>query len=502
MTLLELSPSLRSAATPRLDHSIWPLTTQVDKLGRLVMGGVVLAELADDFGTPTYVLDETDFRERIRGYRAKLPRVDVVYAGKSLLTTTVAHWVAEEGIGLDVYSAGELTVALAGGVDPSRIIVHGNAKTPDELREAATIGVGRIVVDAPIELAFLAGWVRRRQRVLISVIPEIDFDGHPALTTGVTDQKFGLTLAGGQADAVVKRVLDEPCFDLVGLHCHMGSPFNDAGLYRRIIARMIAAMAHVRDTHGVVLTELNIGGGHAVPYVSDDRALDLDELAGVIEFALDAACTAHRFPRPTVIVEPGRAISARAGVTLYRVLDVNSQPGGRTFVAVDGGIGDKPPGGLCGAKYTVALANRMPATLTKRVTVVGWQCEAGDEIARDVDLPADIHPGDLLAVACTGAYHYSMASNSNATPRPALLAVRERQVRTLVRRETITDLLRRDRGWSDQPAGAPVEDLPGGRRYFIPDLPTGPLGGEAATVGVRRSPETDGRVSGAPGAQR
>src|SRR5271157_2179488 len=258
MTLLELLPSLHQAATPRLDRSIWPLTTHVDE-GRLCVGGVALTEVADEFRTPTYVVDEEDFRQRIRRYRATLPGIEVVYAGKSLLTTAVAHWVAEEGIGLDVCSGGELAIALAGGVDPSRIIMHGNAKTPDELRDAATIGVGRIVVDSPIEIAFLAGRVRRRQQVLLRVIPGIDIHGHPAVTTGV---------------------------------------------------------AEVRDTHGVVLSELNIGGGHGVPYVCGDRALNLDELANVIDTALTTACAAHRFPRPTVVIEPGRAISARAGVTL------------------------------------------------------------------------------------------------------------------------------------------------------------------------------------------
>ncbi|HME49615.1 diaminopimelate decarboxylase [Mycobacterium sp.] len=454
MTLLELLPSLHQAATPRLDRSIWPLTTHVDE-GRLCVGGVALTEVADEFRTPTYVVDEEDFRQRIRRYRATLPGVEVVYAGKSLLTTAVAHWVAEEGIGLDVCSGGELAIALAGGVDPSRIIMHGNAKTPDELRDAATIGVGRIVVDSPIEIAFLAGRVRRRQQVLLRVIPEIDIHGHPAVTTGVADQKFGFTLADGHAAAAAKRVLDQPWLDLVGLHCHIGSQVTDAGLYGTAIRRMIAAMAEVRDTHGVVLSELNIGGGHGVPYVCGDRALNLDELANVIDTALTTACAAHRFPRPTVVIEPGRAISARAGVTLYRVLTVKSQPGGRTFVAVDGGMSDNPRVALYGAKYTVVLANRHPVTPTRPVTVVGRHCEAGDEIARDVDLPTDLHPGDLLAVACTGAYHHSMASNYNAVGRPPLVAVREGRTRELVRRETITDLLRRDLGWTAEPDTAP-----------------------------------------------
>ena len=455
MTLFELLPSPHHAAPLWLDRAVWPLSTQVDEDGQLCVGGVALAEVANTFRTPTYVIDEADFRQRIRNYRTMLPALKVVYAGKSLLTVAVARWVAEEGVGLDVCSGGELGIALAGGVDPSQIIVHGYAKTLDELRDAATVGVGRIVVDSPIEIALLAGWVRRRQQVLIRVIPEIDIHGHPAMTTGVAGQKFGFTLAEGQAAAAVKRVLNQPLLDLVGLHCHIGSQVSDAGLYGEAIKRMIAAMADVRDSYGVVLTELNIGGGHAVPYVSGDRGLNLDDFAAVIEQALQAACTAHQFPRPTVVIEPGRAISARSGVTLYRVLTVKSQPGGRTFVAVDGGMSDNPRVGLYGAKYTVVSANRHHATPSKLVTVVGRHCEPGDEIARDVDLPADIHPGDLLAVACTGAYHHSMASNYNTLGRPPVVAVNNGRMRELVRRETITDLLLRDRCWDSEPKAAP-----------------------------------------------
>jgi diaminopimelate decarboxylase len=401
MSLLELSPSLDPAATPRLDRSVWPLTIHVDELGRLCVGGVALAEVADAFGTPTHVLDEADVRQRIHRYRAALPGVDVVYAGKALLSTAVAHWIAEEGIGLGVCSGGELAVALAGGVDPSRIIMGGNARTPDDLRDAATIGVGRIVVDSPIDAALVAGWVRHRQRVLIRVNAEIDTS--------------------------LMRLLDDPCLELVGLYCDVGSHVTDGRFYGPAICRMISAMAEVRDTHGVVLTELNIGGGHAVPYVRGDRALDLDELADVIEHALHTACAVHRFPRPTVVVEPGRAISARAGVTLCRVLAVHSGPGRRPFVVVDSA--------MSGAKCTAVLANRYPPTPTEPITVVGRHSDAGHEIVCDVDLPTDIQAGDLLAVACTGAYHHS---------RPPVVAVCGGQTRELVRRETEADLLLRE----------------------------------------------------------
>jgi diaminopimelate decarboxylase len=446
MTLLDMLPSIGRAAPRRLDPAIWPVTTHSDEEGRLCIGDIPLSDIADEFHTPTYVIDETDFRYRARRYRKVLRGVEVVYAGKSLLTTAVARWAREEGLGVDVCSAGELAVALAGGVDPARIIMHGNAKSPDELQEAVSTGVGRIVLDSCIEIAYLAGCARKRQPVLIRVTPDIDIHGHRAVTTGISDQKFGFTLAEDQAADAVKRVLAHPILDLVGLHCHIGSQVTDPALYGEAIHRMIAAMADIRAQHGVILTELNIGGGHAIPYVAGDRELELDELAVVIEDALDEACAAEHFPRPTIVVEPGRAISARAGVTLYRVCSVKTQPGGRTFVAVDGGMSDNPRVSLYGAQYTVTLANRHSLGLKQRVTVAGRHCEAGDEIARDIELPVDLHPGDLLAVACTGSYHHNMASNYNMVCRPPLIAVKDGRARQLVRRETIADLLSRDCG--------------------------------------------------------
>jgi diaminopimelate decarboxylase len=244
----------------------------------------------------------------------------------------------------------------------------------------------------------------------------------------------------------VQRILHQPLLDLVGLHCHIGSQVTDPALYGEAIRTMIAAMADIRARHGVLLHELNIGGGHGVPYVTGDPELDLAELADVIDDALDWACAAERFPRPRIVVEPGRAVSARAGVTLYRVAAVKSQAGGRTFVAVDGGMSDNPRVALYGAKYTVALANRHSLGPLNIVTVAGRHCESGDEIARDIALPADVHPGDLLAVACTGAYHHSMASNYNMVGRPPIVAVKGGRVTELVRRETTADLLARDRG--------------------------------------------------------
>ncbi|MGH3524040.1 MAG: diaminopimelate decarboxylase family protein, partial [Mycobacterium sp.] len=280
-TLVDVLPSIGYAAPPRFHPAVWPLTAHADDEGRLCIGDVPLTDIADEFRTPTYVVDEADFRYRARRYRTALRDVEVVYAGKSLLTIAVARWAREEGLGVDVCSAGELATALAGGVEPARIIMHGNAKSHDELRAAVRVGVGRIVLDSCIEIACLAGLASRRQRVLIRVTPDIDIRGHRAVTTGISDQKFGFTLDGGHTTDAVARVLAHRNLDLIGLHCHIGSQVTDPALYGEAIRRMIATMADIRARHGVILTELNIGGGHGIPYLAGDPELGVDELARV-----------------------------------------------------------------------------------------------------------------------------------------------------------------------------------------------------------------------------
>ena len=319
MTLLDMLPSIGKAAPRRFDPAIWPTTAVCDEQGRLCIGAVPVTDIADEFGTPAYVIDEADFRQRARRYRKALREAEVVYAGKSLLTTAVARWVREEGLGVDVCSPGELAVALAGGVDPARIIMHGNAKSADELRDAVAVGVGRLVVDSDIEIAYLAGLARRRQRVLVRVTPDVDIHGHRAVTTGISDQKFGFSLAGGQAEDAVRRVLAHPILDLIGLHCHIGSQVSDPELYGEAIRRMIAAMADIRAHHGVILTELNIGGGHGVPYVRGDRELSLDELAADDWRRQDPRYSAENLPANLRIVDAIAGVAARHGVSNAQV---------------------------------------------------------------------------------------------------------------------------------------------------------------------------------------
>src|SRR4029079_4006768 len=301
--------------------------------------------------------------------------------------------------------------------------LHGTAAwrpaghTPGELRKATNAGVGRIVVDSPTEVAFLAAGVRQPQALQVRVSPDIDFHEPSSVTADLNDQMLGFVLTDGKAADELGRALDQPLLYLVGLQCHIGSQVTDASLYGEAIRQMVPLMAEVRSRHGVILTDVNIGGGHGVLYVSGDPELDLDALQDVIDDALDASCAAERFPRPTIVVEPGRAIGARAGITLYRVLSVQSQPGRRAIVGVAGGVSDNPRVALYDARYTIALANRHSMTAAQPMTVVGRHGESGDEIARDIALPADLHAGDLHAVACTGAYHHIMAYTYNRVGR-------------------------------------------------------------------------------------
>jgi diaminopimelate decarboxylase len=444
MSLLHHLATLRHSRPDRTGRSVWPSTTVVDAAGRLCVGGVPLTDIADEVGTPSYVLDEADFRSRIHHYQSSLPGVHVAYAGKAPLTTAVAQWVVEEGLDLDVCSPDELAIALAAGIDPARIMLHGNVKTTEELLDATAAGVGRIVVDSLTELAVLGCLLQRPQKVLLRVTPEIDIPGHRAVHTGVSDQKFGFTLNDGHFNDAVHRISQHQLLTLVGLHCQLGSQLTDARIYGEAVRRLVPAMADIRVHHRVTLSELHIGGGHGMPYLSGDPGLDLPALAATINDALDESCARERFPRPTIVIEPGRAMSACAGVMVYRVMALKSRPRGRTFVAVDGAMSDNPRVAPYDAKYTVALANRLSLGPMKPVTIVGRHCEAGAELAREVLLPADIRSGDVLAFACTGAYHHGLASTSNAVSRPPLVTVHDGRCRELVRRETIADPLARD----------------------------------------------------------
>ncbi|MEV4613231.1 diaminopimelate decarboxylase [Kitasatospora sp. NPDC049258] len=426
--------------------SPWPASARLERSGELTVGGVSLADTADRFGTPVYVLDEDEVRTRCRAYRAALPGADVYYAAKAFLCSALAGWVAEEGLGLDVCSEGELRLAAAVGFPPERILLHGNAKSPAELRLARRLRVGRIVLDNLAEIPRLAAMTSAQtpQRVLVRVVPGVAAGHHEAVRTGVAGQKFGFGLDGGDAAEAVRRVLAQPGLVLGGLHCHLGSQIDSVEPYLAAVDRLVALLAAVRDEHGVQLPELDLGGGHGVPYAPGEDALDLETFAALVPARLADACERHRLDVPRLSVEPGRAVVAPAGIAVYRVLAVKQQGGGRVFAAVDGGMSDNPRPALYGARYSVRAIGRTFAAGTQEVDVVGRHCEAGDVLVRGARLPADLRPGDLLAVPAAGAYQLSMASGYNLVGRPAVAALREGRARLLIRRETVEDFRARE----------------------------------------------------------
>lgn len=427
--------------------SVWPASTTEPHPGDLAVGGVPLAAIADRFGTPVYVMDEAEVRDRCRTYRHVFPDAEVLYAAKAFLCRAMAHWVDEEGLGLDVCSAGELELAVGTGFPPERIVLHGNAKSPRDLEAALRLGVGRIVIDSSSEIARLAAAVGPdgHQKVMVRVVPGISAGGHDKIRTGTEDQKFGLSIRDGYAQHAIARILDQPQLELTGLHCHLGSQITTVRPYLAAIRRLVGLMARLHRQHGLVLPELNLGGGHGIAYRSGEETLDLTALARKVRDELTGACAAAGIPMPRLVIEPGRAIAGPAGVALYHVLAVK-RTGEHTFVAVDGGMSDNPRPALYGVRYAPRLIGRPSTTPTVPVTVVGRHCEAGDVLATDVELPGDVRPGDLLAVPVAGAYHLSMASGYNMVGRPPVTAVRDGHARLLVRRESLADIRGRDVG--------------------------------------------------------
>ncbi|MFI6444129.1 diaminopimelate decarboxylase [Kitasatospora sp. NPDC050543] len=427
----------------------WPASARTTPAGDLTVGGVDLAEAADRFRTPLYLLDEDEFRARCRAYRTALPGAEVLYAAKAFLCSALTEWIAEEGLGLDVCSEGELRLAAAAGFPPERILLHGNAKSPEELRLARRLRVGRIVIDNLAEIPRLAALTSADapQRVLLRVVPGVSAGHHDAVRTGVAGQKFGFTVAGGDALAAVGRVLEQPGLLLTGLHCHLGSQITSVEPYLTAVDRLVELLADIHARHGVQLPELDLGGGHGVPYVPPapgDAEFDLDEFAVRVPVRLADRCKRHRLDVPRLLVEPGRALVGPAGVAVYRVLAVKQTGDGRTFAAVDGGMSDNPRPALYGAEYSVRLIGRPGAPQTREVDVVGRHCEAGDVLVRAARLPADLRPGDLLAVPTAGAYQLSMASGYNLVGRPALVATQAGRARLLIRRESVEDFRTRE----------------------------------------------------------
>jgi diaminopimelate decarboxylase len=441
----------RPADVNELVHPLWSQTARKDTDGTLVVGGVRMDELAAQFGTATYVLDETDFRTRATAFRNAFAGVDVYYAGKAFLCSAVVQWVAADGLSLDVCTGGELALALRAGMPPARIGFHGNNKSVGELQHALEAGVGKIVVDSLEEierLDALAGAMDVRPSVLVRVTAGVEAHTHEYIATAHEDQKFGLSIAEGDAFEAARRVLASGSLELAGLHSHIGSQIFDTSGFEVAARRVLALHARIADELGVVLPELGLGGGFGIAYTTQDTPQPPEVLAKGLLGIVQHECRALGIDVPRLSVEPGRAIAGPSMCTLYTVGTVKQVPldgdAARTYVSVDGGMSDNIRTALYDAEYSCTLASRASAAAPALSRVVGKHCESGDIVVKDEFLPGDVRPGDLLAVPATGAYCRSMASNYNHVPRPGVVAVRDGTARVVVRRETVEDLLRLD----------------------------------------------------------
>lgn len=435
--------------------AIWPRTAERTADGALVVGGCDVRDLARDFGTPLFVVDEADVRARASEYKAAYDHGDhpfhVFYAGKAFLTVGVARWVHEEGLGIDVASGGELAVALRAGVPGNRIVMHGNNKSRDEIAAALEHGLLLIVCDSLDELALISEVAREAglvAPVMLRLTVGVEAHTHEAISTAHEDQKFGLSIANGMAGKAVAHAIGDPNLVLRGFHSHIGSQIFDATGFEIAAHRVAAFIAEMSHAHGYVTQLLDLGGGMGIPYLAGDDPLDVGEMAHRLRAIVVRECEAAGIPVPELSVEPGRAIIGSSTITLYSV-GVTKQVQVtddfvRQYVAVDGGMSDNIRTSLYGAEYTAGLANRVSSAPAVPSRIVGKHCESGDIVVRDCAFPADVHRGDLIAVATTGAYHRSMASNYNNLLRPAVVAVRDGSARVLVRRETVEDILRLD----------------------------------------------------------
>ncbi|CAO0831389.1 diaminopimelate decarboxylase [Streptomyces microflavus] len=433
-----------------LDEKVWARTVTRDADGALTVGGIAVARLAEEFGTPAYFLDESDFRARCRAWADAFgPDADVFYAGKAFLSRAVVRWLQEEGLNLDVCSGGELTTALDAGMPAERIAFHGNNKTVAEIERAVEAGVGRIVLDSFQEIVRVAHIARShgvRQRVQIRVTVGVEAHTHEFIATAHEDQKFGIALADGQAAEAVRRTLALDSLELIGIHSHIGSQIFDMAGFEVSARRVVQLLAEVRDEHGVELPEIDLGGGLGIAYTSEDDPREPHDIAKALSDIVTRECESAKLRTPRISVEPGRAIVGPTAFTLYEVGTIKPLEGLRTYVSVDGGMSDNIRTALYDAEYSVALVSRTSEAEPMLVRVVGKHCESGDIVVKDAFLPADLAPGDLIAVPATGAYCRSMASNYNHALRPPVVAVRDGEARVIVRRETEEDLLRLDVG--------------------------------------------------------
>lgn len=429
------------------DREIFPVSAGLDDAGSITAGGCSIPALAEEFGTPLYIYDEDTIRHMCRQFAGSFKEVyersHIEYSSKAFANPALAKIIAEEGLYMDVVTGGELFFAKAAGFPAERLNFHGNNKGREELADAIDYGIGRITIDSFHEIGLLnevAGEKGVRQSVLLRVSPSVDPHTHLLTTTGVLDSKFGFSIETGAAAKAVEQAVATSNLNVVGLHFHLGSPIFELEPYSQAIDYVLQFAAQMRDRHGLQLTEFNPGGGFAVGYTGKKLPPPIPAYANEISEAVRSGCDRYGLDEPVLTVEPGRAIVARAGVAVYTVGGIKRIPNVRTYVSVDGGMGDNIRPALYSSEYTVRRAHEPYAMPQEKVTVVGKYCESGDYLAKDVDLPVP-ESGDLLCTPTSGAYAVPMASNYNLTTRPAIVMVRDGRARLIRRRETYEDLL-------------------------------------------------------------
>jgi diaminopimelate decarboxylase len=458
-----------------LDPQVWPRSAERVG-GELHLGGRPVTDLAREHGTPLFVLDETDFRGRAADFAAAFTDADVHYASKAFLCGQVARWIADDGLHLDACSGNELALALAAGFPAERIALHGNNKSLVELQLAVDAGIGHVVLDSFDEVDRLVPLAAARVAaggppvpVLIRTTVGIEAHTHEFIATAHEDQKFGFSLTTGDALTAAVRVIREPALRLTGLHSHIGSQIFDTAGFEAAAHRVVGLLGQVRQATGEVLGELNLGGGFGIAYLPEDDPVGPDDVARRLRTVVAAECAALELPVPRLAVEPGRAIAGPGTVTLYEIGTIKpvrlgssgqGAPQVRNYVSVDGGMSDNIRTALYDASYTCVLANRASDAPPALCRVVGKHCESGDVLVRDLWLPADVQPGDLLAVAATGAYCWSMASNYNYLLKPPVVAVRDGVATEVVRRQTLSDVFALDAVLADVPAPAVAPSQP------------------------------------------
>ena len=439
---------MNTSKAPKL--TLFPLTAEVSKQGHLLIGGCCVVDLANEFGTPLYLFDELTLRNKCREFKDEFckyhPDTLVIYASKAFLNRALALIFKEEGLGLDVVSGGELSIAQSVDFPLDKVYFHGNNKTPEELNLALDWAVGRIVVDNFYELEMLNKLAKRRgisQNILLRLTPGIDPHTHQYTTTGTIESKFGFPVATGQAEEVVSQALSASNLNLLGFHFHLGSPVPDVQPYELAMEIVLRFAWGMGRKFGFDLGEFDIGGGFAVPYTVDSEVPTIAEYARALTGKLSSLVSELGLSRPRLVVEPGRAIVGQAGVALYKVGATKEIPGIKKYVCVDGGISDNIRPALYGAKYEALVANKALESEGNMVTIAGKLCESGDILVKDINL-AMVRPGDFIAIPVCGAYSIPMASNYNALPRPAIVMVKKGRARLIRRRETYQDLMSLD----------------------------------------------------------